>query len=101
MCDPMHANTQSVKETKTRYFMDIWREILTFLEIHWHMNSVPGGIHFEMTGQNVTECMGGYVEPVVALDDYQSAMDPRLNPTQAMEMILLIADAFGSRPNKT
>lgn len=94
VCDPMHANTHSLKDTKTRYFNEIWKEIFVFLEVHWQSNSIPGGVHFEMTGQNVTECMGGYVEPVVGLDDYQSAMDPRLNPTQAMEMMLLIADAF-------
>lgn len=94
VCDPMHANTQSLQNTKTRMFMDIWKEVYTFLEIHWRMKSHPGGVHFEMTGQNVTECLGGYAEPVVGFDDYQSAMDPRLNPTQAMEMVLLIAEAF-------
>lgn len=94
VCDPMHANTQNVQESKTRYFMDIWKEVAAFFEIHWKMGSVPGGVHFEMTGQNVTECMGGYVNPVVSLDEYKSAMDPRLNPTQAMEMALLIVQIF-------
>lgn len=94
VCDPQHGNTKSINGTKTRFFEDIWQEILTFFEIHWSMNSIPAGIHLEMTGQNVTECMGGYINSVDNLDDFQSVMDPRLNPTQTMEIVLLLSKLF-------
>ena len=98
VCDPMHANTRTSmhesKEYKTRYFMDIWMEIQTFFEIHWKMHSVPAGIHLEMTGQNVTECLGGYADPIMGFPNYETAMDPRLNPTQTMEIMLLLCQLF-------
>lgn len=97
ICDPMHANTQSVQQKKTRFFMDIYYEIMTFCEIHWKMGSIPAGIHLEMTGQNVTECLGGYVTPVTEFSDYRTAMDPRLNPTQTLEMMLLIIQLFNTK----
>lgn len=104
VCDPMHANTQIAQEKmqkyKTRYFRDIWNEIQTFFEIHWAMGSVPAGIHLEMTGQNVTECLGGYADPVVDFSHYKTAMDPRLNPTQTMEVMLLLCQLFDSRRNE-
>lgn len=97
ICDPMHANTQSVQQKKTRFFMDIYYEIMTFCEIHWKMGSIPAGVHLEMTGQNVTECLGGYVHPVTEFSDYRTAMDPRLNPTQTLEMMLLIIQLFNTK----
>lgn len=101
ICDPMHANTKTFTSNssafKTRYFMDIWMEIQTFFEIHWSHDSIPAGIHLEMTGQNVTECLGGYAEPIVDFHNYQTAMDPRLNPTQTMEIMLLLCQLFEHR----
>lgn len=99
LCDPMHANTrQTVHDSgasfKTRYFNDIWLEVLTFCQIHWRLGSVPAGLHLEMTGQNVTECLGGYVDGVHNFERYESAMDPRLNPQQTIELVLLLCALF-------
>lgn len=98
VCDPMHANTCTVTENetefKTRYFKDIWDEIRVFFEIHWKMHSIPGGIHLEMTGQNVTECLGGRSDPIVGFGNYKSAMDPRLNASQTIEITLLLCQLF-------
>lgn len=101
ICDPMHANTRVAQHNstqfKTRYFMDIWMEIQTFFEIHWQHGSIPAGIHLEMTGQNVTECLGGYADPIVEFPNYETAMDPRLNPTQTMEIMLLMCQLYEAR----
>lgn len=101
ICDPMHANTQDSqyqeKKFKTRFFMDIWMEIQTFFEVHWRLGSIPAGIHLEMTGQNVTECLGGYADPVNDFSKYSTAMDPRLNPTQTMEIMLLLCQLYDSK----
>jgi 3-deoxy-7-phosphoheptulonate synthase len=95
ICDPMHGNTKSVNGSKTRYFGDIWNEIMAFFEIHWDNGSIPGGLHLEMTGKNVTECMGGYLDPITDLSgNYDSLMDPRLNPTQTMEIMMLLSRIF-------
>ena len=96
ICDPMHGNTKTCKDsTKTRYFKDIWSEIMVFFEIHWEIGTIPGGLHLEMTGKNVTECMGGFIEPITDLSgNYESLMDPRLNPTQTMEIMMLLSKIF-------
>jgi 3-deoxy-7-phosphoheptulonate synthase len=92
ICDPMHGNTKSVFNTKTRYVSDIYEEICNFFKIHNEKGTIPGGIHLEMTGNNVTECLGGsYIE----MSDYEnfldknylSACDPRLNLFQTIEII--------------
>jgi len=90
ICDPMHGNTQTISNTKTRDFKDIFNEILSFFEIHWSMNSIPAGIHLEMTGKNVTECIGGCTDPVLEFSNYESGMDPRLNSQQSIDLISLI-----------
>jgi 3-deoxy-7-phosphoheptulonate synthase len=93
--DPMHANTVKFDdENKTRYFNDIWNEIYTFFQIHKEHGTYPGGIHLEMTGQNVTECVGGFIEPILKLDNYKSVMDPRLNSLQSIEIALLLSQHF-------
>jgi 3-deoxy-7-phosphoheptulonate synthase len=93
--DPMHANTIMMDDgNKTRYFNDIWNEIFTFFKIHKEHNSYPGGIHLEMTGQNVTECIGGFIEPILRLNNYKSVMDPRLNSLQSIEIALLLSQHF-------
>jgi len=93
-CDPMHGNTITTDEgIKTRNFDDILSELNQAFEIHDRMGSMLGGVHFELTGQNVTECIGG--ARGLSEDDlktaYSSDVDPRLNYEQALEMALLIA----------
>lgn len=88
MIDPMHGNTKSAKEGyKTRYFTDICNEMTQFLQILKEENVHSGGIHLEMTGQEVTECMGGLQE--INENDisykYQTLCDPRLNRMQSLE----------------
>lgn len=92
--DPMHGNTQSVSGYKTRKFDDILDEVKNFWHIAKANNINPGGVHFEMTGQNVTECLGGSVG--VSESDlarrYETQCDPRLNADQALELAFLIAE---------
>ncbi|MDQ3265988.1 MAG: 3-deoxy-7-phosphoheptulonate synthase class II [Myxococcota bacterium] len=92
-CDPMHGNTHTTADgLKTRAFDDIGSELKTAFEVHHAEGSVLGGVHFELTGENVTECVGG-VEGLVAADlrrAYESGCDPRLNYAQSMEMAFLI-----------
>jgi 3-deoxy-7-phosphoheptulonate synthase len=94
-CDPMHGNTYTAETGhKTRNFNDILQEIQCFFEIHWAEGSVPGGVHFEMTGQNVTECTGGgrnIVDKNLA-ENYQTNCDPRLNAEQSLELAFQISE---------
>lgn len=92
ICDPMHANTVTVGDRKTRYMSQIWEEVQTFCEILHLMNATVGGIHLESTGRNVTEVIGGALEPVVDVhtDGYETAMDPRLNYIQTLELCMLL-----------
>jgi 3-deoxy-7-phosphoheptulonate synthase len=98
-CDPMHGNTVTMNSRKTRPFDLIRREIESFFEVHRAIGTVPGGIHVEMTGKNVTECTGGLV-PVTAEalgDRYDTACDPRLNAEQALELAFLVANMLRQR----
>ncbi|MCA9683245.1 MAG: 3-deoxy-7-phosphoheptulonate synthase class II, partial [Myxococcales bacterium] len=92
--DPMHGNTETTEGgIKTRHFDKILGELQQAFEIHARMGTVLGGVHFELTGENVTECVGG-ARGLDADDlrrDYRSRVDPRLNYEQALEMALLIA----------
>ena len=95
--DPMHGNTiKASTGYKTRAFDDILEEVKSFFEIHQAYNSYAGGIHLEMTGQNVTECIGGSQEITESSlgNKYDTRCDPRLNATQAIELAFLIADIF-------
>jgi 3-deoxy-7-phosphoheptulonate synthase len=97
-CDPMHGNTLLTPSgRKTRDFDDILRELDQAFEIHRRLGSIFGGVHFELTGENVTECIGGARGLTEAdLDKaYHSDVDPRLNYEQALEMALLIARRMG------
>ena len=94
MCDPMHGNTQVAPSgQKTRDFDDILGEVETTFEVHAACGSVLGGVHFELTGEDVTECIGGAAGVTVEYLDknYASACDPRLNYRQALEMGFRIA----------
>lgn len=93
-CDPMHGNTEKVASGyKTRNFERILAEVRGFFEAHAAEGSFAGGVHFELTGQNVTECIGG--TNAVTEDDlserYETACDPRLNADQALELAFLLA----------
>jgi 3-deoxy-7-phosphoheptulonate synthase len=97
-CDPMHGNTRVVNHgLKTRNFDDILSELDTAFEIHASAGSRLGGVHFELTGENVTECVGG-ARGLAEADltrAYRSHVDPRLNYEQALEMAMLIAHRSG------
>ena len=87
MCDPMHGNTVSLPSgIKTRSFDDILSEIERSFAVHREIGSELGGIHFELTGEDVTECVGGGVTEADLTTNYASACDPRLNYRQALEM---------------
>jgi 3-deoxy-7-phosphoheptulonate synthase len=96
-CDPMHGNTQSTAGgIKTRVFGDIFSELQQTLRIHKEQGSYLGGVHLELTGDAVTECLGG--SEGLGEDDlstnYTSFCDPRLNEKQALELAFLIADTY-------
>jgi 3-deoxy-7-phosphoheptulonate synthase len=94
-CDPMHGNTiKSGNGYKTRPFDRILAEVRSFMAIHRAEGTHAGGVHFEMTGQNVTECIGGAQEVTEAAlaDRYHTHCDPRLNATQSLELAFLIAE---------
>ncbi|MBL8655922.1 MAG: 3-deoxy-7-phosphoheptulonate synthase class II [Altererythrobacter sp.] len=98
-CDPMHGNVvKSDSGYKTRPFDRILREARSFFEVHRAEGTHPGGIHIEMTGQDVTECVGGAVAITdEALGDrYHTHCDPRLNAAQSLELAFLIAEMLNS-----
>ena len=99
-CDAMHGNTiKSSTGYKTRPFESVLREVREFFEIHNAEGTIPGGVHFEMTGQDVTECTGGVraVTDENLSDRYHTACDPRLNASQSLELAFLVADELVSR----
>jgi 3-deoxy-7-phosphoheptulonate synthase len=94
-CDPMHGNTiKSSTGYKTRPFDRILAEVRGFMAVHRAEGTHAGGVHFEMTGQNVTECIGGAQEVTESAlaDRYHTHCDPRLNATQSLELAFLIAE---------
>ncbi len=99
-CDPMHGNTiKSATGYKTRPFESVLREVQEFFAIHKAEGTIPGGVHFEMTGQDVTECTGGVraVTDEDLSDRYHTACDPRLNASQALELAFLVAEELIAR----
>ena len=93
--DPMHANTvESANGYKTRHFDRILEEVQAFFEIHRSEGTYAGGVHFEMTGQDVTECVGGAqaITEASLSDRYNTHCDPRLNASQALELAFLLAE---------
>ncbi|KAJ6737225.1 PHOSPHO-2-DEHYDRO-3-DEOXYHEPTONATE ALDOLASE 1 2 [Salix viminalis] len=100
VCDPMHGNTiKAPCGLKTRPFDAILAEVRAFFDVHEQEGSHPGGIHLEMTGQNVTECIGG--SRTVTFDDlgsrYHTHCDPRLNASQSLELAFIIAERLRRR----
>lgn len=99
-CDPMHGNTiKSSNGYKTRPFDSVLREVREFFAIHHAEGSYPGGVHFEMTGKDVTECTGGMraVDEMDLSSRYHTACDPRLNASQALELAFLVAEELDAR----
>lgn len=100
VCDPMHGNTyEAPSGYKTRKFDDVMDEVRGFFEVHKALGTHPGGIHIELTGDDVTECVGGGEE--ISYDDlatrYETACDPRLNHTQSLELAFLVAEMLRDR----
>jgi 3-deoxy-7-phosphoheptulonate synthase len=102
-CDPMHGNTvKSGTGYKTRPFDQIISEVRRFFSVHEAEGTWAGGVHFEMTGQDVTECIGGaqaITEHSLA-DRYHTHCDPRLNASQSLELAFLIAETLRTRRNE-
>jgi 3-deoxy-7-phosphoheptulonate synthase len=103
VCDPMHGNTiKSPSGYKTRPFDRVLSEVREFFAVHAAEGTIPGGVHFEMTGKDVTECTGG----VRAVSDedlssrYHTACDPRLNASQSLELAFLVAEELSQRRNR-
>jgi 3-deoxy-7-phosphoheptulonate synthase len=99
-CDAMHGNTiKSSSGYKTRPFNQVLSEVREFFAVHRDEGTVPGGVHFEMTGKDVTECTGG-VRAVTDEDlsaRYHTACDPRLNASQSLELAFLVAEELSDR----
>ena len=99
-CDPMHGNTiKAASGYKTRPFESVLREVREFFAVHRAEGTIPGGVHFEMTGQDVTECTGGVraVTDEDLSDRYHTACDPRLNASQSLELAFLVAEELRNR----
>jgi len=99
VCDPMHGNTiKSGSGYKTRPFDAVLREVQEFFAVHRAEGTVPGGVHFEMTGQDVTECIGGMraISEDNLSDRYHTACDPRLNASQSLELAFLVAEELSA-----
>ena len=95
VCDPMHANTFTAENgRKTRHFEDVLAEVSGFFAVHRSEGTHPGGVHLELTGDNVTECLGGGSEVVDSdLDErYETMCDPRLNGSQSIDLAFRVAE---------
>ncbi|MFE9562523.1 class II 3-deoxy-7-phosphoheptulonate synthase [Streptomyces sp. NPDC006487] len=95
VCDPMHGNTFTASTGhKTRHFDDVLNEVAGFFEVHRSLGTHPGGLHMELTGDDVTECLGGGYN--LEADDlclrYETACDPRLNHSQSLDVAFLVAE---------
>ncbi|MGR3322006.1 MAG: class II 3-deoxy-7-phosphoheptulonate synthase [Pseudooceanicola sp.] len=102
VCDPMHGNTiKSASGYKTRPFDAVLSEVQEFFAVHRSEGTIPGGVHFEMTGLDVTECTGGVyaVSDEDLSDRYHTACDPRLNASQSLELAFLVAEELTARRN--
>ena len=100
VCDPMHGNTfEASTGYKTREFDDVIDEVRGFFEVHRSLGTWPGGLHVELTGDDVTECLGGGMR--VSAEDlatrYETLCDPRLNRAQSLELAFLTAEMLADR----
>ncbi len=95
VCDPMHGNTfEASSGYKTRRFDDVIEEVQGFFDVHRSLGTWPGGVHVELTGDDVTECVGGgeALDEAGLSDRYESVCDPRLNRVQSLELSFLVAE---------
>jgi 3-deoxy-7-phosphoheptulonate synthase len=95
VCDPMHGNTyETPNGYKTRNFDDVLTEVQGFFDAHEEIGTWPGGLHVELTGDDVTECLGGgeQLAPADLVNRYETACDPRLNRHQSLELAFLVAE---------
>ena len=102
-CDPMHGNTtETANGYKTRHFDDVMDEVRGFFEVHAKVGSWAGGVHVELTGDDVTECLGGAQQLTDAdlAGRYETACDPRLNTSQALELSFLVAEMLQARRDR-
>jgi 3-deoxy-7-phosphoheptulonate synthase len=100
ICDPMHGNTfEAASGYKTRRFDDVVDEVRGFFEVHQALGTVPGGVHVELTGDDVTECVGGaeQIDEADLATRYETLCDPRLNHQQSLEMAFLVAEMLAER----
>jgi 3-deoxy-7-phosphoheptulonate synthase len=100
VCDPMHGNTFEAPDgLKTRRFDDVIDEVLGFFEVHRALGTHPGGLHMELTGDDVTECLGGSggIGETDLPMRYQTVCDPRLNHAQSLELAFLVAEMLADR----
>ena len=100
VCDPMHGNTfETSNGYKTRQFEDVLDEVRGFFEVHKQLGTHPGGIHIELTGDDVTECLGGgnQISEKDLESRYETACDPRLNHSQSLELAFLVAEMLRNR----
>jgi 3-deoxy-7-phosphoheptulonate synthase len=99
VCDPMHGNTyESPTGYKTRHFDEVIAEVTGFFAVHRELGTYPGGISVELTGEDVTECLGG-AEDIAERDlsaRYETACDPRLNTSQSLELAFLVTEMLGA-----
>jgi 3-deoxy-7-phosphoheptulonate synthase len=100
ICDPMHGNTfETSNGYKTREFDDVIDEVRGFFEVHRALGTWPGGVHVELTGDDVTECVGGGAK--LSAEDlthrYETLCDPRLNRAQSLELAFLVAEMLSGR----
>ena len=102
-CDPMHGNTtETPNGYKTRHFDDVMDEVRGFFEVHAALGTHPGGVHVELTGDDVTECTGGAHNLTHAdlAGRYETACDPRLNTSQSLELAFLVAEMLQTRRSR-
>jgi len=96
VCDPMHGNTfETASGYKTRAFSQVVDEMNGFFDVHQELGTWPGGVHMELTGDDVTECVGGVADALAEADlgnRYETACDPRLNRNQSLELAFMIAE---------
>lgn len=100
VCDPMHGNTiTSSNGYKTRRFSDVIDEVRGFFEAHKAAGTIPGGVHVELTGDDVTEVLGGAeeIDEIGLARSYETLVDPRLNHAQSLEMAFLVAEMLRER----
>jgi 3-deoxy-7-phosphoheptulonate synthase len=95
--DPMHGNGITTKNGyKSRHFDDVMDEVRGFFEVHQSLGTIPGGIHVELTGDDVAECLGGSekIDEATLEERYESLCDPRLNHSQSLELAFLVAESL-------